>query len=111
MVGTLITWLLYALILKAAVALATDVSRERNSVARAFVTAGVLSLGQAAVAVLGPLWILWPVLWLFIIKSVYEIGWWRALLVWLALIVIGMAVVLLILVPMGLMAGLSLAIL
>ena len=111
MLGTLLVWFLYAVFLKVAIGVATDVTPERNSLTRAFVTAGVLSLGQAAFAALGPLWIVWPLLWLFILKSVYEIGWARAFFVWLMLIAMAVALILFVLVPLGLMAGLTLAIL
>ncbi|MEM6994447.1 MAG: hypothetical protein AAF721_28285 [Myxococcota bacterium] len=110
MLGTFLVWLLYAVFLKVAIGVATDVSPQENSLLRAFLTAGVLSIGQAAVTFLGPVWILWPILWLFVIKSVYSIGWGRAFLVWLALMVMGAALVMLVLVPLGLMAGLSLAV-
>ena len=107
MFGTLIVWFLFAVILKVAIGVATAVPAQRNSVSRAFVTTGVLSLGHAVFSAAGPLWLLWPLIWLFILKSAYEIGWGRAVLVWLALMAIGAALVMLVLVPFGLMAGLS----
>lgn len=111
MLGTLFLWFLYAIVLKVAIGVATDVTAQRNSLTRAFLTAGVLSLGHALFATLGPLWMLWPLAWLFVLKSVYEIGWGRAILVWLALVAMTIALVTLVLVPLGLAAGLSLAIL
>ena len=110
MLGTLFAWLLYAVFLKVAIGVATDVSAERNSLMRAFVTAGILSVSSAAMSILGPFAILWPIAWLFILKSVYDIGWWRAFLVWLALVLISVLLVVFVLVPLGLMAGVTAAI-
>ena len=110
MLGTLFAWLVYAAFLKIAIGVATDVSPERNSLMRAFVTAGVLSVSSAVMSVLGPFAILAPIAWLFILKSVYDIGWWRALRVWIALVAIAVLLVVFVLVPLGLMAGVTAAI-
>ncbi|MCA9648374.1 MAG: hypothetical protein H6712_06405 [Myxococcales bacterium] len=106
MAGTLILWLVYAVFLKLAIGLATAVDPRTNSLGRAFVTAAVLSAGQGLLALVGgPLLLLWPLAWLLIIKSSYGIGWGRAILVWLALVVIAVILVITLLVPLGLMAG------
>lgn len=106
MLSTLILWLVYAVFLKLAVGLATDVDARTNSLGRAFVTAAVLSVGQGLLAkVGGVLLLLWPIAWLFIIKQAYEIGWGRSILVWLALVAIGIAVVFLLLIPLGLLTA------
>ena len=87
-------------------AIATAVDPRTNSLGRAFVTAAVLSAGQGLLALVGgPLLLLWPLAWLLIIKSSYGIGWGRAILVWLALVVIAVILVITLLVPLGLMAG------
>jgi hypothetical protein len=102
MLPTLILWLVYAVFLKLAVGLATDVDTRINSLGRAFVTAAVLSIGQGLLAKVGGLVLmLWPIAWLFIIKHTYDIGWWRSILVWLALVLIAAAVVFLLLIPLG----------
>jgi len=106
MLPTLISWFVYALFLKLAVALATDVDARTNSLGRAFLTAAVLSLGQGLLFEMsGILAMLWPIAWLFIIKRAYGIGWGRSILVWLALVLIGIALVMALLVPLGLMAA------
>ena len=67
---------------------------------------GTVGLGSARLALVGgPLLLLWPLAWLLIIKSSYGIGWGRAILVWLALVVIAVILVITLLVPLGLMAG------
>jgi len=105
MLPTLILWLVYAVFLKLAVGFATDVDTRTNSLGRAFLTAAVLSIGQGLLAKVGGIVLmLWPIAWLFIIKSAYDIGWGRSILVWLALVVIAFAVVFLLLVPLGLAA-------
>jgi hypothetical protein len=106
MLSTLVLWLLYAVFLKVAVGVATDVDARTNSLGRAFVTAAVLSIGQGLLAKVGGiLLLLWPIAWLFIIKRSYEIGWGRSILVWLALVLMAIAVVFLLLIPLGLMAA------
>ena len=106
LVPTLILWLVYAIFLKLAVAFATNVDARTNSLGRAFVTAAVLSLGQGLLAKVGGLvLLLWPIAWLFIIKHAYDIGWGRSILVWLALVLLALAVVFFLLVPLGLMAA------
>lgn len=106
MLPTLILWLVYAVFLKLAVGLATDVAPRNNSLGRAFLTAAVLSIGQGLLAkVGGVVLLLWPIAWLFIIKQAYEIGWGRSILVWLALVLLAFAVVFLLLIPLGLMAA------
>jgi hypothetical protein len=108
MFGTIVAWLIYALFIKIAVGLATDVDSRNNSLGRAFVTAAVLSLGHAIVAHLGSIFVLlWPIAWLLILKRMYEIGWGRAILVWLALIAIAVALALLVLVPLGLASAIT----
>lgn len=106
MIPTLILWLVYALFLKLAIAFATDVDARTNSLGRAFLTAAVLSLGHGLLAKIGGIvLLLWPIAWLFIIKRSYDIGWGRAILVWLALVLIAIAVVFALLIPLGLMAA------
>jgi hypothetical protein len=106
MLPTLILWLVYAVFLKLAVGLATDVDARANSLGRAFVTAAVLSIGQGLLAKVGGIvLLLWPIAWLFIIKQSYEIGWFRSILVWLSLVLLAIAVVFLLLIPLGLMAA------
>lgn len=106
MLPTLILWLVYAVFLKLAVGLATDVDARTNSLGRAFVTAAVLSLGQGLLAKVGGIvLLLWPLAWLFIIKQSYAIGWFRSILVWLSLVLLAIAVVFLLLIPLGLMAA------
>lgn len=106
MISTLVLWLVYAVFLKLAIGVATDVDARINSLGRAFVTAAVLSIGQGLLAKVGGILLLvWPIAWLFIIKRAYDIGWGRSVLVWLALVAIGIAVVFLLLIPLGLMAA------
>ena len=106
MIPTLILWLVYAVFLKVAIAIATDVDPATNSIGRGFLTAAVLSLGQLLLSKVGGIvLILWPIAWLFIIKQSYGIGWGRSILVWLALVLISVAVVFVLLVPLGLMAA------
>lgn len=106
MAATLILWFVYAVFLKVAIGVATSVDARTNSLGRAFLTAAVLSLGQGVLAAVGGiLLLLWPIAWLFIIKSSYGIGWGRAILVWLALVAMAIALVLTLLVPLGLMAA------
>lgn len=112
MLSTLVLWLVYAVFLKLAIGLATDVDARTNSLGRAFVTAAVLSLGHGLLAKVGGIvLLLWPIAWLFVIKHSYAIGWFRSILVWLSLVLIAIAVVFLVLVPLGLLvvAGGSLA--
>jgi hypothetical protein len=105
MFATVILWFVYAVFLKLAIGLATDVDGRTNSLGRAFITAAVLSIGQGLLAKVGGIvLLLWPIAWLFIIKRSYDIGWGRSILVWLALVVIAIAVVFLLLVPLGLVA-------
>jgi hypothetical protein len=100
MFGTLIAWLVYALFLKIAIAVATDLDRSKNSLGRAFVTAAFLSLAHGLFAYFGSIFVwLWPLVWLVILKRAYEIGWGRAILVWLALVGIAVGLLLLVLVP------------
>ncbi len=102
MIATLILWFVYALFLKVAIALATDVNGRTNTLGRAFFTAAILSLGQGLLATVGGLLLtLWPLVWLFIIKRSYGIGWLRAILVWLCLVLLAAALVFLLLVPLG----------
>lgn len=106
MIATLLAWFVYAVFIKVAVGLATDVDPRANSLGRAFATAAVLSIGHALAAKVGAIVVmLWPILWLFILKRMYEIGWGRAILVWLALVGIAIALVLFVLVPMGLLTA------
>lgn len=105
MFATLILWFCYAVFLKVAIGVATDVDSRTNSLGRAFITAAVLSLGQGLLAkVGGVVLMLWPIVWLFIIKSAYEIGWGRSILVWIALVAMAIALVFVLLIPLGLMA-------
>lgn len=106
MLPTLILWFVYAVFLKLAIGLATDVDARTNSLGRAFLTAAVLSLGQGLLATVGGIvLLLWPVAWLFIIKRSYGIGWGRSILVWLALVAIAFVLIMVLLVPLGLMAA------
>jgi hypothetical protein len=106
MLSTLVLWLVYAVFLKLAIGLATDVDARTNSLGRAFVTAAVLSVGQGLLAKVGGIvLLLWPIAWLFIIKRSYDIGWGRSILVWLALVLMAFAVIMFLLVPLGLMAA------
>lgn len=106
MLSTLVLWLVYAVFLKLAIGLATDVDGRTNSLGRAFVTAAVLSVGQGLLAKVGGIvLLLWPIAWLFIIKRSYDIGWGRSILVWLALVLMAFAVIFFLLVPLGLMAA------
>ena len=90
------------------IGLATDVDPRANSLGRAFATAAVLSVGHALALKLGTVVVfLWPVFWLFILKRMYEIGWGRAILVWIALVGIAIALVFLVLVPLGLLTAVS----
>jgi hypothetical protein len=108
MFGTLVAWLIYALFIKIAIGLATEVDARENSLGRAFVTAAVLSLGHTLMAKLGAIFMmLWPIAWLLIIKRMYDIGWWRAIGVWLALVVIAIALAMLVLIPLGLASALT----
>lgn len=108
MIATLLAWFVYAVFIKIAVGLATDVDSRANSLGRAFATAAVLSVGHALALKLGAVVaMLWPILWLFILKRMYEIGWGRAILVWLALVAIGVALVFLVLVPLGLLTAVT----
>jgi len=106
MLGTLVLWLVYAVFLKVAIGVATHVDHRTNSLGRAFVTAAVLSLGGGLLAKVGGIMLmLWPIAWLFIIKTAYDIGWGRSILVWLALVAMAVAVVFLVLIPLGLMVA------
>jgi hypothetical protein len=106
MLSTLILWFLYAVFLKVAIGVATDVDARTNSLGRAFLTAAVLSLGQGLLATVGGIvLLLWPIAWLFIIKRSYSIGWGRSILVWLALVLMAIAVIFILLIPLGLMAA------
>lgn len=106
MAATLILWFVYAVFLKVAIGIATSVDHRVNTLGRAFVTAAVLSLGQGLLSMVGGiLLLLWPIAWLFIIKSTYGIGWIRAILVWLALVAMAVALMLTLLIPLGLMAA------
>lgn len=106
MFATLILWFFYAVFLKVAIGVATDVDPRTNSLGRAFLTAAVLSLGQGLLTGIGGiLLLLWPIVWLFIIKRSYEIGWGRSILVWLALVAMTIALVFALLIPLGLMAA------
>ena len=108
MLGTLVAWLIYAFFIKLAVGFATDVDRQTNSMGRAFATAAILSVGHTLMAKVGAIFVLlWPVLWLFILKRMYEIGWGRAVLVWLSLVLIAFALALLVLVPLGLASAVT----
>jgi len=108
MLPTLILWFVYAVFLKVAIGVATDVRTDKNSLGRAFFTAAVLSLGQGLLSLVGGfLLVLWPLAWLFIIKRSYEIGWGRAIVVWLALVAMTIALVLTLLIPLGLIAATS----
>jgi len=106
MISTLILWFVYAVFLKVAIGVATDVDSRTNTLGRAFLTAAVLSLGQGAVATVSAVLVtLWPIVWLFIIKQSYGIGWFRSIVVWLALVAMAFAVVMLFLIPFGLIAA------
>jgi hypothetical protein len=108
MISTLVLWLVYAVFLKLAIGVATDVGPANNGLGRAFVTAAVLSIGQGLLANVGGLvLLLWPIAWLFIIKRSYDIGWGRAVLVWLALVALWFTVAVLLLIPLGLVAALA----
>lgn len=105
MFATVILWFVYAIFLKLAIGLATDVDTRTNSLGRAFVTAAVLSIGHGLLAKVGGIvLLLWPIAWLFIIKRSYDIGWGRSMLVWMALVLLAIAVVFLLLIPLGLVA-------
>ena|SRR5688572_5856099 len=113
MLGTLLAWFVYAVFIKLAVGIATDVNPRANSLGRAFATAAVLSIGQGLAVHLGATFLLvvWPIVWLFILKHMYEIGWGRAILVWIALVALAIALVFFVLVPLGLMSALTLGLL
>jgi len=109
MLSTIVAWLIYALFIKIAIGIATNVDGQTNTLGRAFSTAAILSVSQTLVAKLGIglLVMLWPIAWLLIIKRMYDIGWWRAIGVWLALVAIAIALTLLVLVPLGLASALT----
>jgi hypothetical protein len=109
MVATLVIWLVYAVFLKVAIGVATDVAGHRNTIGRAFVTAAMLSLSLTAALGFGPLALmLWPILWLLVVKSMYDIGWFRAILVWCMLVVLAVGLVFFVLIPLGLISAVTL---
>ncbi len=112
MLGTLIVWLVAAFVLHFAVRLTGPVSSDRASFGTAFVATALLSIVGGFVTETGSLVLAlaWPVLWLLILKTIYGIGWLRAIGVWLATVAISVALALLVLAPLGL-AGALLALL
>ena len=93
MIGTLILWMVAALVLLVAVKLTGGDPRGTDATSgylRAFgATAALTILGwlvsQANIWILN---LLWPILWLWLLKSIYGFTWTRAILVWLAIVVI-----------------------
>jgi len=80
---------------------------ERNTIGRAFMAAVALHVVGYVVA-LADIWVislLWPILWLYVFKTIYDIGWLRAFGVGCVTIVLAVLLVMFVLVPLGLSAA------
>ena len=108
MLAALVQWAVYGVLLMAALATIGGVRGRDNGFVKALLTAAGLSLVATGVTALHVpfLGLLWPVLWLLIVKSVYGIGWLRAMGVALVLVVLALLLMVFVLVPLGLVASL-----
>lgn len=105
MVGILLLWAVNALALWVVVGLVGGVEKDRNNYADAFITSAILWLGQAVFIKLGISTggILWAIAWLWIVKTRYDIGWMRAIGIWVVLAIL-MVALFFITLPLGLFA-------
>lgn len=93
MIGTLILWAVAAVVLMIAVKVTGGDPRGDgggNTYGRAFGATAVLTIlswgiGQADIWLLSALW---PVLWLWALKSIYDFGWLRAIGVWFVIVIV-----------------------
>jgi hypothetical protein len=108
MFGYLIQWAITAFFLMFAVRLTGPVRADRNTFGTAFATSALLAVVGFFVdrAEVGLLSLAWPVIWLWLLKSMYGIGWLRAFGVAIMLFTILIVTTLVLLVPMGLGMGL-----
>jgi hypothetical protein len=105
--GTLILWAISAAILHVAVSLTGRVADQKGTYFNAFATTAVLSFAGWFFAWVD-VWILsllWPVAWLFVLKSMYGIGWLRAILIWVVLVGVMVLLSMFVLVPLGLVGA------
>ena len=91
MIGTLIVLCVSALLLKFVVGLVGGVERGRNKFTTAFIVSAILAvLGHLLEGVDGGLLlrIAYTVSWLFVVKSFYGMGWFRAFFVGVVLVLV-----------------------
>lgn len=108
MIGYLVQWAVAAVFLMFAVRITGRVKPERDTFGTAFLTSALLTIVGFFVeqAGVGLLRIAWPIIWLFVLKSMYGIGWLRAIGVAILLFVTLAVVTMLLLVPLGIGFGL-----
>lgn len=107
MTGTLILWAVSALLLHVAVRFTGPVDPERGTYLNAIFTTAILQLVGFAVGALDSVLLSlgWPVVWLFILKSMYGIGWMRAIGIWIVIALAMFALMAFILLPFGLIGA------
>lgn len=104
--GILIHLAVNAILLLVAMAVAGGEGKSRNTFGRAFGTAALLAVVMVVVSQVVPVLTLFvPLLALFILKSMYGIGWLRAILVSLVLFVIWVFAAIFIYAPLALMGA------
>lgn len=104
--GILIQLAVNAILLLIAMSVAGGAGKSRNTFGRAFGTAAILAVVMLVVSQLLPVLVLFvPLLALFILKSMYGIGWLRAILVSIVLFVIWVFAAIFIYAPLSLMGA------
>lgn len=112
LVGTLIFWAISAAVLYISVSLTGRVANRKGTYFNALATTAVLSFASWFFEWVD-VWILsllWPVAWLYVLKSMYGISWLRAILIWVVLVAVMIVLSVFVFIPLGLV-GASLALL
>ena len=106
MIEALISFAFYGFLLKLAIGLVGQARPSMNSFGRAFIVAALLSITGTALSTLHLPFhgLLAVILWLFIVRTAYEIGWGRAAIVAVALALLKVVLTVFVLVPLGLVA-------
>ena len=92
MIGLLIVLVLQALLLRVAIGLVGGVEAEDNTFGRAFIVAAVLAGVSGVLGALHLPGLIGAIAWLFVVKTAYDAGWGRAIVVWIALVLVSLVV-------------------
>lgn len=105
--GILIHLVVQSVLLMVAMAVAGGAGKRYNTIGRAFGASALISLASTGVMAIGSaiLLVLLPIIALFILRTLYQIGWLRALAVSIVLFVIWLLAAIFIYAPLALLSS------